>query len=210
VGVTDIPAAITTELVRLRAENARLLRSLKLTPQQAAPPGPAQAAYFEAPPGMVHDGSPPDANAVVASTGKLPAGTYYVSATAWLSVNPGDSAGYCYISTVKTPGTAYNEAVGIEATDSVAETAAVTITAGDSIVEVCYTMGSTGSTAPDAGIIATRVLSSNPHAVSRASRTAARHGSCPKTTQPARGFFARAAHRHLSLSILVAASCAGR
>ncbi len=59
-GVTDIPAVIAAELARLRAENARLLRLLKLTPQQAAPPGPAQAAYFEAPPGMVHDGSPPD------------------------------------------------------------------------------------------------------------------------------------------------------
>jgi superfamily II DNA or RNA helicase len=61
VGVTDIPAAIAAELAQLRAENARLLRLLELTPQQAAPPGPAQAAYFEAPPGMVHDGSPPDA-----------------------------------------------------------------------------------------------------------------------------------------------------
>jgi hypothetical protein len=61
VGVTDIPAAIAAELARLRAENARLLRLLELTPQQAAPPGPAQAAYFEAPPGMVHDGSSPDA-----------------------------------------------------------------------------------------------------------------------------------------------------
>jgi hypothetical protein len=61
VGVTDIPAAIAAELAQLRAENARLLRLLELAPQQAAPPGPAQAAYFEAPPGMVHDGSPPDA-----------------------------------------------------------------------------------------------------------------------------------------------------
>jgi hypothetical protein len=60
-GVADISAVIAAELARLRAENARLLRLLKLTPQQAAPPGPAQAAYFEAPPGMVHDGSPPDA-----------------------------------------------------------------------------------------------------------------------------------------------------
>jgi superfamily II DNA or RNA helicase len=59
--VADISAVIAAELARLRAENARLLRLLKLTPQQAAPPGPAQAAYFEAPPGMVHDGSPPDA-----------------------------------------------------------------------------------------------------------------------------------------------------
>lgn len=42
--------ALEAELARLRAENARLLRLLKLTLQQAAPPGPAQAAYFEAPP----------------------------------------------------------------------------------------------------------------------------------------------------------------
>jgi hypothetical protein len=59
--VAEIPVAVETELVRLRAENARLLRLLKLTPQQAAPPDPAQAACFEAPPGLVHDGSPPDA-----------------------------------------------------------------------------------------------------------------------------------------------------
>ena len=59
--MAEIPTAVQTELTRLRAENARLLRLLKLTPQQAAPPGPAQAAYFEAPPGVVYDGSPPEA-----------------------------------------------------------------------------------------------------------------------------------------------------
>ena len=57
----EIPTAVEAELARLRAENTRLLRLLKLTPQQAAPPHPAQVAYFEAPPGLVHDGSPPDA-----------------------------------------------------------------------------------------------------------------------------------------------------
>ena len=59
--MVEIPAAVEAELVRLRSENARLLRLLKLTPQQAAPLGPAQAAYFEAPPGLVYDGSPPEA-----------------------------------------------------------------------------------------------------------------------------------------------------
>jgi superfamily II DNA or RNA helicase len=59
--VVEIPAAVEAELVRLRAENARLLLLLKLTSQQAAPPGPAQVAYFEAPPGLVYDGSPPEA-----------------------------------------------------------------------------------------------------------------------------------------------------
>jgi hypothetical protein len=53
--------AVEAELARLRAENARLLRLLRLTPQQAAPPGPAQAAYFEAPPGLVDDRSSPEA-----------------------------------------------------------------------------------------------------------------------------------------------------
>ena len=56
--VADLPSAVEAELARLRAENARLLKLLKLTPQQAAPPGPAQAAYFEAPPGLVHHRSP--------------------------------------------------------------------------------------------------------------------------------------------------------
>jgi hypothetical protein len=59
--VNEIPTVVAAELARLRAENERLLRLLKLSPQQAAPPGPAQAAYFEAPPGPVHDGSPPEA-----------------------------------------------------------------------------------------------------------------------------------------------------
>jgi hypothetical protein len=59
--VSEIPAVVAAELARLRAENERLLRLLKLSPQQAAPPRPVQAGYFEAPPGPVHDGSPPEA-----------------------------------------------------------------------------------------------------------------------------------------------------
>jgi hypothetical protein len=54
----EIPVAVEAELARLRAENARLLR---LSPQQAAPPGPAQGAFFEAAPGIVHHRSPQDA-----------------------------------------------------------------------------------------------------------------------------------------------------
>jgi hypothetical protein len=45
----------------LRAENARLLNLLKLSPQQAAPPAPGQAAFFEAQPGLVHHRSPQEA-----------------------------------------------------------------------------------------------------------------------------------------------------
>jgi hypothetical protein len=58
--VAEIPTAVEAELTRLRAENARLLRLLKMTSKQAAPPGPAQPAFFEAPPGLVDDESPPE------------------------------------------------------------------------------------------------------------------------------------------------------
>jgi hypothetical protein len=61
VGVTEIPVAVAAELARLRAENARLLKILELSPRQAAPPGPAQAGIFDAPPGPVHKDSPNDA-----------------------------------------------------------------------------------------------------------------------------------------------------
>ncbi len=55
-----VPKALAAELDRLRAENARLLRLLELTPEQAALPRPAQAGFFEAPPGPVHGGSGPE------------------------------------------------------------------------------------------------------------------------------------------------------
>lgn len=56
--VTDIPPDAAEELVRLRAENARLLRMLQLSRRQAAPPGPVQGGFFDAPPGPVHNESP--------------------------------------------------------------------------------------------------------------------------------------------------------
>jgi hypothetical protein len=61
VGVNEIPAAVAGELAWLRAENARLLKMLELSPRQATPPGPAQAGFFDAPPGPVHRDSPNDA-----------------------------------------------------------------------------------------------------------------------------------------------------
>jgi superfamily II DNA or RNA helicase len=55
-----LPKEVTAELGRLRAENARLLRLLELTAEQAALPRPAQAGFFDAPPGPVHGGSAPE------------------------------------------------------------------------------------------------------------------------------------------------------
>src|SRR4051794_486881 len=53
----DELAALRDEVVRLRAENARLLRLLELTPRDARPPGPVQTGVFDAAPGPVHAGS---------------------------------------------------------------------------------------------------------------------------------------------------------
>jgi hypothetical protein len=50
--VAEIAVMVEAELARLRAENARLLKLLGLTSRQAAPPGPAQAGFFAAPPGV--------------------------------------------------------------------------------------------------------------------------------------------------------------
>jgi hypothetical protein len=58
VAVTDIPAAAASELARLRAQDCRLLKMLNLSPRQAAPPGPAQAGFFEAPPEPVKNKLP--------------------------------------------------------------------------------------------------------------------------------------------------------
>jgi superfamily II DNA or RNA helicase len=52
-------AALRAQVVRLRAENARLLRLLEISPQQAGPPGPAQTGIFDTSPGSVYAASPP-------------------------------------------------------------------------------------------------------------------------------------------------------
>jgi hypothetical protein len=66
--VAEDPVAVKAELARLRAENARLLKLLRLSPQQAAPPLPGQAAFFEASPGVVHHRSPQGAKVAFFST----------------------------------------------------------------------------------------------------------------------------------------------
>jgi superfamily II DNA or RNA helicase len=79
--------ALIAELASLRAENARLLRLLKLTRREAAPPGPAQAGFFEAPPGAVHAGSPPEVK--VAFFGALFAARTDLYAVRWDNVRTG-------------------------------------------------------------------------------------------------------------------------
>jgi superfamily II DNA or RNA helicase len=50
-------AGLRTLVERLRVENARLLRLLKLSPQEAGIPGPVQSGWFESVPGPVHSRS---------------------------------------------------------------------------------------------------------------------------------------------------------
>jgi superfamily II DNA or RNA helicase len=53
-------AALSADLDRLRAENARLQRLLDLRPGEARPPGPEQTGIFDAPPGPVDNRSSPE------------------------------------------------------------------------------------------------------------------------------------------------------
>jgi superfamily II DNA or RNA helicase len=82
-----IPAPVARELAELRAENARLRRLLKLSGAEAAPPGPAQAGFFEAPPGPVHAESPPEAK--VALFGALFAARTDIYAVRWENARTG-------------------------------------------------------------------------------------------------------------------------
>jgi hypothetical protein len=59
-GLTKELTGLRTQATRLRAENARLLRLLELTPRQAAHPEPAQTGFFEAHPGPIDQRSAPE------------------------------------------------------------------------------------------------------------------------------------------------------
>lgn len=98
---------------------------------------------------------------VVASTGALPAGTYYVTATAFMQL-PGGGDGTCYITTGSKPDTLLATGGGSGPQQEAAETVAVSVTAGDTLQESCATNDSTpGSVSLYAGITAIRILSSS-------------------------------------------------
>ncbi len=82
-------AVLHEQVTHLRAENARLLRLLKLSPQEAGLPDPAQAGIFDAAPGSVHAGSPPAMK--VAFFRALFAGRTDVYAQRWENVRSGKS-----------------------------------------------------------------------------------------------------------------------
>ncbi len=80
-------ADLRATVLRLRAENQRLLRLLELSPQQAAAPGPAQSGLFERPPGPVHARS--DATSKVAFFREMFACRSDVYATRWENTRTG-------------------------------------------------------------------------------------------------------------------------
>lgn len=84
----ELPA-LRVQVAQLRAENARLLRLLRMTPEQARPPGPAQTGLFDAAPGVVDAGSPPVMK--VAFFGALFAARTDAYAVRWDNVRTGKS-----------------------------------------------------------------------------------------------------------------------
>jgi hypothetical protein len=99
---------------------------------------------------------------VVASTGALLAGTYYVTATALIDL-PGGGEGTCWITTGSNPAQAVATGGGSGSQEQAAETLAVSVAAGDTLQEWCTVdTGNEGSgDASDAGITAIRILSSS-------------------------------------------------
>jgi hypothetical protein len=99
---------------------------------------------------------------VVASTGPLAAGNYYVNATGLMFVASGDGFGICIVTKGST-GQEYSRG-GQDMQGgafTVAETVALHVNSGDTLQERCSTAGNNGSFVYNAGITAIRVLSSS-------------------------------------------------
>jgi hypothetical protein len=98
---------------------------------------------------------------IVAATGNLPAGTYYVSATALVDLAAGGGGTFCIIT--NGTGTAFafgggNQENFVQAS----ETAVVSVPAGGVLQERCNTVSNTAtSNVYNAGIAAIRLLSSS-------------------------------------------------
>jgi hypothetical protein len=97
----------------------------------------------------------------VAGTGVLPAGTYYVTATASIALGSGATTALCMITENDITISPLQEGGG-EGTGTVSAAETVAVSAhGSRLEEYCSTNGASSSTAQDAGILAIRVLSSS-------------------------------------------------
>jgi hypothetical protein len=98
----------------------------------------------------------------VVSTGPLPAGAYYVQASALIDLTPGDTTGTCIVQ--KVGGPALFGGGGGDGSNFVqaATTVVMRLTTRGAVNESCITDGTgSGSEVIDAGIIAIRILSSS-------------------------------------------------
>jgi hypothetical protein len=119
---------------------------------------------------------------VVASTGPLPAGTYYVTATALMFLG-GGGEGNCYITTGSKPAGILATGGGYGSQQQAAETVAVSVTAGDNLQESCVANPAVGpASAGYAGITAIRILSSS----GTTPATTGLRASLPKPTRQGR------------------------
>jgi hypothetical protein len=99
---------------------------------------------------------------VVAATGPLRAGMYYVSASGELFINPSDIDAFCWIARSSSQGTRLAQSYVAGSGDfPVAEVSAASVTAGDTLQEVCVAGGNTGSAVSGADIFAIRITSSS-------------------------------------------------
>jgi len=93
------------------------------------------------------------------STNPLPAGIYFITATALLNVASGDIGGFCIIRKGSDSADAFSEG-GATQTGIVqaAETVTTSISAGDNYEEDCFDTGGIPSTVVGAGITAIRIV----------------------------------------------------
>jgi hypothetical protein len=123
---------------------------------------------------------------VIATTGALPAGTYYVTATTQLTSSFTE---YCYVATGSNPDVklAFTNSNGSPDFPA-AMTVAASVTAGDTLQELCYVpvTGQSGS-AGYSGITAIRILSSSTGTTPATTGAQATHPQTDTTRQVARG-----------------------
>lgn len=105
---------------------------------------------------------PTDIWTEVASTGKLAAGTYYVTGSALVQVESGDTGAVCKLNVNGDPNHVLQIGGATSPLVQAVETVGVKLPAGDTVQEWCSIVGTAGgSQARSAGITAIRVLSSS-------------------------------------------------
>jgi hypothetical protein len=98
----------------------------------------------------------------VARTGTVPAGTYYVHASALIDLTTGDTGGFCVLADSNDDGVFYGNGGGNgENFVQAAESAVIQLAKPGTFTEACIASTSLGSEAIDAGIFAIRILSSH-------------------------------------------------